>query len=134
MLVDVLSPKRYLIDENLPPDLVTIFLKHGLVASHVNDIVSNVPVKDSAIRKLTLQQQIVLITKDDDFVKSFVSRAVPDRLIFVFGQFRRSDILSLFELHLDLIVAMSVQYNLVEVNRSAVKAPLDHVMHLFSNE
>ena len=123
---------RYLIDENLPPDLAEIFIRNGLVASHVNDIISNIPVKDSAIRRLSLNRDMVLITKDDDFVKSYVSRAVPERLIFVFGNFRKAEILQTFNEHFEKIITLSKQYNLVEVNKKSVKAPLDQVEHPFS--
>ena len=120
-----MSDARYLIDENLPPDLVSVFTTQGYLSSHVNDIVSNLPVKDSAIRKLSLRKNLVLVTRDDDFVKSYVSRAVPERLIYVFGKFYKKELLDLFSTQLHLIVSYSQRYNLVEVNARGVRAPLD---------
>ncbi|MEL7144901.1 MAG: DUF5615 family PIN-like protein [Bacteroidota bacterium] len=124
-----MSNSRYLIDENLPPGLVKVFTAAGLSASHVNDIVTNTPVKDSAIRRLSLQKNLTVVSRDDDFVKSYIARAVPERLIYVYGSFRKEELIALFTSHLNIILDFSSTYPLVEVNKQAIKAPLEAVEH-----
>jgi predicted nuclease of predicted toxin-antitoxin system len=86
----------FLIDENLSPKLAAIAIDE-LQLLHINDLKPHqgAIIKDDLIRKLSLDHPFVLVTKDDDFVKSWVSRKVPERMIYVYDDF--SDARSLLE-------------------------------------
>ena len=73
---------KFIIDENLSPVVSAIFRSHSLNAFHVNEMKSKKKqrVIDDQLRRLTIQKGYVIVTKDDDFVKSYVSRKVPDKL------------------------------------------------------
>jgi predicted nuclease of predicted toxin-antitoxin system len=58
---------RFLIDAQLPPALVEIFESKGHQAVHVADV-GLLTARDAAIRAYAAKAQMVLVTKDEDFV------------------------------------------------------------------
>lgn len=78
---------KFLIDENITPDLVSIFRDEGLTAFHINELKSHSKqrVLDDQLRRLAIQKGYIIVTKDDDFVSSFVSRKVPEKMVFLYG-------------------------------------------------
>ncbi|MEP0366273.1 MAG: DUF5615 family PIN-like protein [Cyclobacteriaceae bacterium] len=113
---------RFLIDENLPPVLASLFRDHGLEAFHINEANIKKPVKDDGIRRFSLRyDDAVIISRDDDFVKSYVSRKVPHHLIYVFDLTSRSEIISAFEKHLDELIFLMKSNELVELNAEGIK-------------
>ena len=77
----------FIVDENISPEAVVFLKAHGLEAYHVNSLKSNPKqrIVDDQLRRLTIQKGYILITKDDDFVKSYVDRKVPHQLVFIHG-------------------------------------------------
>lgn len=57
---------RFVVDAQLPPALARLLTAHGHQAEHVADIGLR-DADDSAIWRYALQQQAIIITKDEDF-------------------------------------------------------------------
>ena len=112
---------KFLIDENLPPHLAVMIREKGFEAKHINDFGNELPISDNAIRRLALRKSWVVVTRDDDFVKSYVSRHIPEKLIYVFGFTDRMEILQAFRDHWDQIPDLIREGELIEVNPSGVK-------------
>lgn len=112
---------KFLIDENLPPALADMVRQSGFEARHANEYANTQPISDNAFRRLSLHHGWIIITRDDDFVKSYLSRKVPEKLVFVYGLSSRSDILSAFEKHWQAIVLGMAHYELIELNPSGLK-------------
>ncbi|MEM6831926.1 MAG: DUF5615 family PIN-like protein [Bacteroidota bacterium] len=115
----------YLIDENLSPELIEIFKKQGLNAYHVNHIKrhKNQRVKDDQLRRITLNKKVVIVTKDDDFVKSFVSRKVPEKLIFIFGMDKKKELLERMVFCVPMLRELMEKHDFVEINADEIKTP-----------
>lgn len=77
----------FIIDENITPELVPIFRKRQLHAYHINELksYSSQKVNDNQIRRLSIQKGYIIVTRDDDFVKSHVNRKVPEKMIYLYG-------------------------------------------------
>ena len=62
---------KFIIDENLSPELANLFRDSGLDTYHVNELKVNQKqrVIDDQLRRLTVKKGYVIVTKDDDFVK-----------------------------------------------------------------
>lgn len=57
---------RFLVDAQLPPALARVLASHGHEASHVYDLGMH-KATDTDIWQLALDQDAVLVTKDEDF-------------------------------------------------------------------
>ncbi|WP_258104580.1 DUF5615 family PIN-like protein [Marinoscillum sp. MHG1-6] len=112
----------YLIDENLPPVLAELFRRFGLDAKHINEFDHQKPIKDDGIRRYVLRfPETVVVTRDDDFVKSYFSRKVPEKVLYVYNLQVKQEILTAFESHLEEIAHLYPEKELVELNPDGLK-------------
>ena len=116
---------KFIIDENITPEAVTLFRNAGLDAYHVNDLKTSQKqrVTDDQLRRLTLQKGYVIVTKDDDFVKSYVDREVPEKLIFLFGLDSKAYLLRRLQDILPELKSFSERHNFIEVTPDEIKFP-----------
>ena len=121
---------KFLIDENLPPDLCEVFLDHGLTAYHVNQLKSHKKqkVRDDQLRHLSLFKDYVIVTKDDDFVRSYVHRKVPERMIYVFDIQTRNEVIKHFNLHITKLPELVEKHGFLELNRTEIRWPFSTQM------
>ena len=59
---------RFLIDAQLPPGLVDLFVDAGHEAVHVTDV-GLLTEQDSKISTYAVQEEMIIVTKDEDFVQ-----------------------------------------------------------------
>lgn len=112
----------YLIDENLPPVLVELFRKHGLDAKHINEYEAKRPIKDDGIRRYALRYpNTIIVTRDDDFVRSYFNRKVPEKIIFVHKIEKREEVLHAFNQYLNEIKNLFPEHELIELNPEGIK-------------
>lgn len=112
---------KFLIDENLPPVLAEFIRHSGFEARHVNDFGSELPISDDALRRFALHKNWIVVTKDDDFVKSYVSRKIPEKLIYVFDFHDKKSIMKAFKLRWIQLVDAISNGELVEINPEELK-------------
>ena len=112
---------KFLVDENLPPSLVEVFRQSGVTCKHINSFKSPEPISDNAIRKFSLHYDWIVVSRDDDFVKSFVNRKVPDQLVFVYGIDSKRELLDSFEKLLPELLLALKHYDLIEINPQGLK-------------
>ncbi len=118
---------KFIIDENISPDVLPLFLNAGITAIHVNQLKKEkgVSIKDHQLRRLAIHQHWVIVTKDDDFVKSFVSRKVPEKLVFLVGLDEKTQLLVRIEEIIPQLQDLLTRYDFIEVNQSEMKFPFD---------
>ena len=63
---------RFLIDEQLPALLAEVLISKGYEAVHITTLGSDERVLDSAIIQRSVDEDYVVITKDVDFLNSFL--------------------------------------------------------------
>lgn len=116
---------NYLIDENITPELCTIFEKNDLIAHHINSFKSNKNhrIIDDQIRRLSLKKGYVVVTKDDDFVKSYVDRKVPEKMVYLYDLSDKRLMLERFEATILLINRLIISHDFIEVNRTELRLP-----------
>lgn len=102
-----------------------MFRDFGLNASHVNEMKSNKKqrVKDDQLRRLAIQKDYVIVTKDDDFVKSYVSREVPERMIYIYGMDAKESLLRRMKEVIPSLKVLMTENNFLEVNENEIKFP-----------
>ena len=112
---------KFLVDAQLPYRLVALLRRAGLDTVHTLDLSLGNRTPDSVINELSLTQQRVVVTKDTDFVDSFILAGVPWKLRLVTtGNIRNSELEAILQASLTRIVDGFDQFSFIEINRTSV--------------
>lgn len=112
---------KFLADAQLPRRLATHLQNLGHDILHTLDLPNGNKTTDTELNRLSLADQRVLITKDADFVNSFLLRGEPFKLLLVAtGNIRNVELLALFDLHLPDLANLFVQAVFVEMNHQGL--------------
>lgn len=116
---------KFIIDENLSPELTGVFREEGLAAYHINEMKSHKKqrVIDDQLRRLSIQKGYVIVTKDDDFVKSYVSRKVPEKLMFIYGLETKESLLSRMKEVIPQVSLLFEIHDFIEVRSNEIRFP-----------
>ena len=73
-----------------------------------------------------MDHPFVLVTKDDDFVKSWVDRKVPEKIIFIYDNFPNlSEMLDAYEKQIPLLESMVTKHDFIEFSNKGIRTPFD---------
>ena len=112
---------NFLVDAQLPRRLVHHLRESGHDATHTLDLPSGNRTTDEEIIRLATAQDRVVITKDSDFVSSFMVHSLPRKLLLVSsGNSGNSELEVLFTANLSRIVQAFGTADFVELTRSSI--------------
>lgn len=112
---------KFLIDANLPNRLTRILKIKGFEILHTDDLPNKERTTDNELRKLSIEQDYVVITKDSDFLDSHLIQGIPSKLLIVTtGNIPNKDLLSLFDKYFETIIKLFDIYNLIELNNDQI--------------
>ena len=74
---------KFLVDAQLPSRLAVWLIAQGHGALHTRDLPGGNRTSDAAIADLSVRDRCVLITKDEDFVDSFLLHRRPHKLLLI---------------------------------------------------
>ena len=74
---------KFLIDAQLPHRLVYWLRERGHDARHTLDLPNGNRTSDAEINEISVREQRIVVTKDADFVNSFVIRGEPYKLLLI---------------------------------------------------
>lgn len=107
---------RWLVDAQLPPRLARALVARGHDALHTLELPNGNRTSDEEILNLCTQQNRTLITKDGDFVLSFLKRGRPERLLLIStGNVSNNFLIDLLLTHLDQIERALEAHRYVEL-------------------
>jgi predicted nuclease of predicted toxin-antitoxin system len=110
---------KYLVDAHLPRQLVYQLRQAGHDAIHTRELPLGDRSTDADILRVSMDEQRVVITKDADFVSSYVVKREPYKLLLIStGNIKNQDLLWLFEQNLPAIVEALEQSSYVEPSRT----------------
>ena len=113
---------NFLVDAQLPKSLVECFSKAGHTCKHTLQLPSGNLTSDTEIRRLSIQDKLILITKDTDFFHSYLLKREPYKLIFVtVGNLKLTELVKHFEFHLPQILEAIKANGMIELSRQGVK-------------
>ena len=76
---------------------------------------------DKVITEIAIDQKRIVITKDNDFLESFLLNSKPEKLIVVrTGNIPNAVLLKIFDNNLELIKSMISRSNLIEITRNEI--------------
>ena len=111
---------RFLIDAQLPLRLARWLRAEGHDAIHTMDLPDGNRTADAAISSLSVREQRTVITKDEDFVDSFLLRNEPHKLCLIAtGNIGNRELEGLFRENLEHVVSALDEYDFVELDRAS---------------
>jgi len=112
---------KFIIDAQLPRRLVFVLRNAGYDAIHTLDLPQQNTTSDTEIINIAIQEDRVVVTKDADFVETFIlSQRPPKLLVIATGNIRNAALESLFLSALPAIVAALSTHCYLELTRQAL--------------
>jgi predicted nuclease of predicted toxin-antitoxin system len=113
-------PLRVLVDAQLPKRLAHFLAFHaGYDCLHTLDLPAANSTQDGAITRLSMAEERIVITKDADFVNSFLLYGQPYKLLLVStGNISTTDLLELFRQFLPQLTKVFAHHSYVELSRT----------------
>jgi predicted nuclease of predicted toxin-antitoxin system len=116
---------KFIVDAHLPRRLAVHLRRSGHDAVHTLDLPDKNRTTDSEINRLADIEGRVVVTKDADFVSSFVLFRRPGKLLLVStGNMTNAELEALLSAHLRDIESAFLSYSYVELGRDSL------VLHL----
>ena len=107
---------KFLVDANLPFKLSKSLKSKGIDVIHTDDLVNKERTTDQEIRRISIVQDRIIITKDTDFLDSHIIKDIPSKLLFIgTGNITNNELLKLFDKHFDQILVLFEDYKLIEI-------------------
>ncbi len=111
----------FLVDAQLPRRLALRLRDSGHDVIHTLDLPTQNRTTDQQINEISVHEQRVVITKDADFVTSYLLADRPYKLLLVStGNITNADLEALFVPTIPAIVIVFDQYSYLELSRTAL--------------
>lgn len=112
---------KFLIDANLPFKLAKALQIKGFDILHTENLPDKERTTDKEIRKISVEQDRIVITKDSDFFDSHLIQGVPAKLLLVTtGNITNMELLDLFDKYFDTSIKLFDVYDLIELNNEQI--------------
>ena len=112
---------RFLVDAQLPLLLTKILADKGHDAKHVSELPNGVLSTDNEICKFSVIEDRVVISKDADFLDSYILFDKPQKLLLVStGNIKNNALLNIFRNNIEKIVLAFDSSNLVELSNETI--------------
>lgn len=112
---------KFLVDAQLPRRLSRFLREAGHDVTHTLELPLGNATPDKTLRELCAREERVLVTKDSEFVDSFLLRREPARLLLVSsGNTSNRDLEALFRMNLSTIVFTLAHHVFIELDRNGM--------------
>ena len=112
---------KFIVDAHLPRRLGLLLKQAGHDTIHTLQLPLGNRTPDSILNELSVGEQRVLVTKDSDFVNSFLLRQEPWKLLLVStGNIRNDDLIAIFQANLEIVVPGFERFDFIEINQAEV--------------
>ncbi len=110
---------KFLVDAQLPGRLAMLLRQAGFDALHTLDLSLGNRTPDTIINLISVNEQRIVVTKDSDFVDSFVLSQQPWKLLLVStGNLRNSELEALLLANLEKIISGFATFDFIEINQT----------------
>lgn len=112
---------KFIVDAQLPKSLSDFLCSKGHHSVHTLDLPDQNKTTDVYINNLAGTESRVVITKDADFLETYVLKSIPEKLLMVkTGNIPNSALLRLFEMHLEYITDALAANSLIEITKTEI--------------
>ncbi|OAI18905.1 hypothetical protein A1507_08350 [Methylomonas koyamae] len=110
---------KFLVDAQLPRQLAVGLNWRGHDTLHTLDLPLGNRTSDTEMNRISVEEQRVVISKDADFVNSFLLFGKPFKLLLIsVGNISNRTLLELFDKNLPMMVAALASYDFIELTAS----------------
>lgn len=111
----------FIIDTQLPPNLAAYLTAKGFNTIHTTFFPEGHLLQDSQIIEIAINENRIIITKDNDFLDNFILNGSPPKVLIVqLGNISNKDLLLFFENNLNEIISLFADNNLVLLNKTYI--------------
>ncbi|QLE57534.1 DUF5615 family PIN-like protein [Nostoc sp. TCL26-01] len=112
---------KFLVDAQLPVRLARFLRDSGYDTIHTRDLVKQNATPDNEINTISIRENRILITKDADFVNSFLTINQPYKLLLITtGNINNSELENIFSINLQSLIELLKQYSYIEMSRENI--------------
>ena len=112
---------KFLIDAQLPMRIANLLDNLGYDVIHTKNLPLKNATPDSEINKLSILEQRIFITKDKDFLDSFLIKQEPYKLLLITtGNISNKQIEQLFLQNITQIIELFLTYDFLEMTRDSL--------------
>ena len=112
---------KFLVDAQLPVRLACVLQSAGCDTIHTKDLPRRNATPDLEINLLSIQESRIVITKDRDFLDSFMIKQQPYKLlILTTGNINNNQLIDLFMKNLPQLAELFQEHSLIEMNRETI--------------
>ena len=112
---------KFIVDAQLPRRLARELAASGHDALHTLDFPAGNRTPDGDINGAAIRESRVVVTKDNDFVTSFLLKGVPPKLLLIStGNISNDELSKLVAANLTALESALTKYNFVELNATTI--------------
>jgi predicted nuclease of predicted toxin-antitoxin system len=112
---------KFLLDAQISFKVAKYFSKKGFDIVHVIELPQKDRTPDSEVIQFAENQNRIIITKDKDFIYSYIVSGKPKKLLFVStGNLNNNELLSLLDNNFDIIVKHFNTFSFIELNSEQI--------------
>ena len=112
---------NFIVDAQLPKSLAEFLCSKGHNAFHTIDLPEQNRTPDQTIIDISIKQNRIVISKDSDFLESFLVNGLPEKLLLIkTGNIPNVELLKIFELHIAFICEGMSKNSLMEVTKTEI--------------
>ena len=109
---------KFIVDAQLPKRLSDFLRSRGHDSIHTLDLPLKNTTPDSAVTRISVNQKRVLVTKDSDFLDSYLVNKVPYKLLLITtGNITNNELLELIEDNLQRLISALKHNWVVELTK-----------------
>lgn len=112
---------KFLVDAQLPKRLAHFLHAQGHDTVHTKDLPAGNATSDAEINELSIREQRIVVTKDADFVQTFLLQQKPYKLLLIAtGNIKNAELEFLFQRNLEQLVNLFETHSYIELGRDAI--------------
>lgn len=112
---------KFIVDAQLPIALSFLLKHRGFDSIHTLELPESNASSDFKIIEVALKENRVVVTKDSDFLDSYLIKNEPNKLLLIkTGNIQNKQLIALIDSNLSVVVEMLSRNNLVEISTSTI--------------
>lgn len=110
---------KLLIDAQLPRRLAIQLRQAGFDVIHTLELPEGNRTSDQTLVAFSLAEQAIVITKDSDFVQSFLLKGEPWKLLLIStGNISNNDLMDMFRINIPQLINLFKTFDFIELNQT----------------
>ncbi|MUG93428.1 hypothetical protein F7734_13710 [Scytonema sp. UIC 10036] len=112
---------KFLVDAQLPIRLARFLQTSGYDTIHTRDLPRQNATSDTEINVISIQENRIVVTKDSDFVNTFLTVQQPYKLLLITtGNIKNSELETLFSANFQSLVELFKEHSYIEMSQDSM--------------